>query len=277
MEINPETTSKYVEIGDGLRLHYHEAGTGFPTVFLHGGGPGASGWANFSRNIEPLSKKFRVLVFDLPQFGKSSKPAIAGDLYPEFAKLIRRALDALKISQADFIGNSMGGGVSSFVAIQEPARVRRLVLMGPGGLFDSILTPTPMDALKSTFDYYNPGPPSRERMRTALRSFLYDESLLTDELVERRYQASVTPEVLEAMKGYGVQRLGDLRPHLEEISPPTLVIWGLEDRLLPLDVPLTLAKRLPNCELLVFPKSGHWVMWERANDFNRAVEEFLSR
>lgn len=276
-ELSYESTSKTVDLPSGIALHYHEAGSGFPVVCLHGGGPGASGWANFSRNIGALSGSRRVLVFDLPQFGKSSKPRFDDDLYPSFARIIDEALGVLGIEQADFIGNSMGGGVSCFVAHQNPSRARRLVLMGPGGMFDSVLTPVPMDALRDTFTYYNPGPPTREKMRECLLKFVYDPLLLTDDLIGRRYDASVQPDVLEAMRGYGVQGLGDVTPFLHTIEHETLIIFGLDDRVLPLDVPLYFARRMSNSELLMLPRVGHWVMWERADDFNRAVLEFLSR
>ena len=277
MEFTFENTSRRVEIAPGKSLHYHEAGTGFPVVCLHGGGPGASGWANYSRNIAALAQHFRVLAFYLPQFGGSFKAAFGEELYPAFARVIDTALGVLGIERAHFVGNSMGGAVSCFVAHFNPSRVERLVLMGPGGVFGSILQPTPTDAHAELFAYYNPGPPTKDKLRKLFNSFLYDPSMLTEELLEMRYQSSIDPEILTAMSGYGIQRLGDVRPILPGIQQKALVIWGLEDRILTLDTPLTFAKLLPSCELIMYPKTGHWVQWERAADFNRAATEFLLR
>lgn len=272
-----EETSKFVELLDGSRLHYNEAGTGPVVVCLHGGGPGATGWANYSRNFDALASEFRVLAFDLPQFGKSFKRSFEGDLYPQFAQIIDEALGVLGIDQAHFIGNSMGGAVSSFVAHQNPGRVDRLILMGPGGVFKSIFQPTPTDPHVDLFEYYNPGPPTKEKLRRLFNSFLYDPAQLTDELLDMRYEASIDPEIVRNMTQYSIQTLGDVRPILPEIQNQALIIWGLEDRILTLDTPLTYAKLMPNCELIVYPKVGHWVQWERADDFNRVALEFLMR
>ena len=95
-----ENTSRRVEIAPGKILHYHEAGTGFPVVCLHGGGPGASGWANYSRNIAALAQHFRVLAFDLPQFGGSFKAAFGEELYPAFAHRVAHEVRALDPQRA---------------------------------------------------------------------------------------------------------------------------------------------------------------------------------
>jgi len=277
MTVSYEATSRFVEVEPGKALHYHDVGTGFPVVCLHGGGPGASGWANYSRNIAALSQHFRVLAFDLPQFGKSFKGKFEEDLYPAFARILDRALAIMGVERAHFIGNSMGGAVSCFTAHFNPDRVERLVLMGPGGVFDSLFQPTPTDPHHDLFAYYNPGPPSEERLRKLFRSFVYDPGVVTDELVAMRYAASIEPETLAALANYGIQSLGDVRPILRGIAHPALVIWGLEDRILTLDTPLTYAKYMPNCEVLMYPRTGHWVQWERAEDFNRSAIEFLLR
>lgn len=277
MTLTFEETSRFVELPGGERLHYHEAGEGHPVVCLHGGGPGATGWANYSRNIDFLAKHFRVLAFDLPQFGRSFKRSFSGDLYPSFAEVIAEALQLLGIEKAHFIGNSMGGAVSCFVAHRNPGLVSKLVLMGPGGVFNSILQPTPTDPHTDLFEYYNPGPPTKDKLRRLFLSFLYDHSKLTDELVDMRYEASIDPEIVANMRDYSIQTLGDVRPILPGIPHQALVIWGLEDRILTLDTPLTYAKLLPDSEVLMFPKVGHWVQWERADDFNRAAVEFLTR
>ena len=272
-----ESSSRFVEVEPGKSLHYHDVGEGFPVVCLHGGGPGASGWANYSRNIDALAQHFRVLAFDLPQFGRSFKDTFTEDLYPSFARVVDRALGKIGIEKAHFIGNSMGGAVSCFIAHFNPDRVARLVLMGPGGVFDSLFQPTPTDPHHDLFAYYNPGPPSEDKLRKLFHSFVYDPANVTDELVAMRYAASIEPETLAALANYGIQKLGDVRPILRGIEHRAMVIWGLEDRILTLDTPLTYAKLMPSVEVIMYPKTGHWVQWERAEDFNRNAIEFLNR
>ncbi|HXG35962.1 MAG TPA: alpha/beta fold hydrolase, partial [Dehalococcoidia bacterium] len=94
MPLTEEATSKFVQAGN-IRVHYNEAGTGYPLICLHGGGPGASGWSNYRGNIEPLSQHFRVFLPDLPGFGKTDKPMIEGGRFAFYAKTLRDFMDQL--------------------------------------------------------------------------------------------------------------------------------------------------------------------------------------
>jgi pimeloyl-ACP methyl ester carboxylesterase len=273
-----EATSRFVEVADGVRLHYHEAGDGPPIVLMHGGGAGSMAWTQFSKNIDVLSLDFRVLMFDHPQYGKSDKPSFLNEtVYAGCARLIGDALDRLELTGVDLVGVSQGAGVAAVMAAGDPDRVRRLVLASPGGIFDSILTPVPMDVLRETFEYYNPGPQTREKLVRILERMVYDRTALTDEIIERRWNASIQPDTVECMQNFGTSALGDVRDILPQISQPALILWGLEDRVLPLDAPLVYAKLLPNAELVMLQKVGHWIPYERASDFNRIVREFLVR
>src|SRR5262249_45606779 len=118
----------------GKPIFVAEAGTGPAVVMLHGGGPGASGVSNYSRNIDALAKNFRVIVPDMPGYGRSAKGVDHDDPFGCLADAIRGLLDELGVDTAHLIGNSYGGAAALRLALDTPDRVARLVLMGPGGI-----------------------------------------------------------------------------------------------------------------------------------------------
>src|SRR5260370_29121414 len=132
----------------GMRLHYHEGGPaeqvgGTPVVMLHGGGPGASAWSNFGRNLPVLAARFRTLMVDQPGFGSSAKPPVTGHYFTFAAQALAALLDELGIGQVHLIGNSLGGGTAVRFALRFPERTGRLVPLGPGGLTLTVPAPDP--------------------------------------------------------------------------------------------------------------------------------------
>lgn len=133
-----ESTSRFEQVRSGereLRLHYHEAGAGNgPTVvMLHGGGPGASSWSNFGRNIAVLSRHFHVIAVDQPGYGHSDKHTEHEQYNRYSADAVLALFDELGIERAALIGNSLGGGTAVRFALDHPDRAGRLVLMGQAG------------------------------------------------------------------------------------------------------------------------------------------------
>ncbi len=131
---SPATRSEHTVTVAGRRLFYVEAGAGPVVVLLHGGGPGASGVSNFSRNIDALADHFRVVVPDMPGYGRSTKALDQSDPFGALADAIRGLLDALDVDVAHLVGNSYGGAAALRLAMDSPERVAKLVLMGPGGI-----------------------------------------------------------------------------------------------------------------------------------------------
>src|SRR6476660_8572141 len=172
-----------------------ETGSGPAVVMLHGGGPGASGLANYSRNIDALAQHFRVIVPDMPGYGRSTKDVDQSDPFGYLADMIRGLLDELGIDTAHLIGNSYGGAAALRLALDSPDRVGKLVLMGPGGSGTTRALPT--DGLKSLLSYYGGDGPSRKKLAAFIRTYLvYDGAAVPDELIDLRYQASIDPEVV---------------------------------------------------------------------------------
>lgn len=273
--LTPESTSKFVQAGN-IRLHYNEAGSGEAVIMLHGGGPGATGWSNFAKNIGPFSEKYRTFLVDQPGFGESDALVTSEDRDLVHARAIKDMLDSLGIDKAHLLGNSMGGGSSARFAIEYPERIGKLVLMGAGGGGVSIMQPLPQEGIKLLFDLYQN--PSFEGLKRMIQVFVYDPQYMTDELIQGRYEAMMKhPEHLtnfvKSMAGPG--GLSDLTPHLNQIKAPTLVVWGRDDRFVPLDHALKFLWTIPDARLHVFSHCGHWCQWEHADEFNRLVFDFL--
>jgi 4,5:9,10-diseco-3-hydroxy-5,9,17-trioxoandrosta-1(10),2-diene-4-oate hydrolase len=266
----------------GKPIFVAEAGSGPTVVMLHGGGPGASGVSNYSRNIAVLAERFRVIVPDMPGYGRSDKHVDHSDPFGYLADMIRGLLDALGIDRAHLIGNSYGGAAALRLALDTPTRVDKLVLMGPGGVGTSRRMPTA--GLKSLLAYYGGDGPSRAKLETFIRNYLvYDGVSVPDELIELRYQASIDPEVVAnppLRRPSGLRTLWrmDLTrdSRLKGLQTPTLVLWGRDDKVnRPAGGPMLL-NAMPNAELVMTSRTGHWMQWERADLFNELVTEFLS-
>ena len=270
---------------NGKPIFVAETGSGSAVVMLHGGGPGASGVSNYSRNIDALAQHFRVIVPDMPGYGRSVKGVDQADPFGYLADMIRGLLDELGIDTAHLIGNSYGGAAALRLALDTPHRVDKLVLMGPGGIGTTRGVPTA--GLKSLLSYYGGDGPSREKLETFIRTYLvYDGASVPDELIDLRYRASIDPDVVAdppLRRPSGPTALRTLwrmdltrDTRLKTLLTPTLVLWGRDDKVnRPAGGPLLL-NTMPNAELVMTSHTGHWMQWERAELFNELVTEFLS-
>ncbi|MEM9729192.1 MAG: alpha/beta fold hydrolase [Myxococcota bacterium] len=265
------------------RIFVNEAGSGYPVLMLHGGGPGANGLSNYGRNISPLAEHFRVLVPDMQGYGQSSKGLHRTDPFGDLADSMLGLMDALDVPRAHIVGNSLGGACALRMALERPDRVSALVLMGPGGVGTTRALPT--KGLKLLFDYYEGDGPTLDKLRTFIREYLvYDSSSVPDELIRKRFEASLDPEVVAAPPLRRPRGIPNVRkidftrdPRVRRCSAPTLVLWGAEDRVNRPSGGEALRSRMPNCDLYLFSRTGHWVQWEREHEFNHATCAFLER
>src|ERR1700759_3219632 len=167
----------------GKPIFVAEAGSGTPVVMLHGGGPGASGVSNYSRNIDALAQHFRVIVPDMPGYGRSAKGVDQSDPFGYLADMIRGLLDELGLATAALVGNSYGGAAALRLALDAPGRVDKLVLMGPGGIGPPRGLPTP--GRKSLLSYYGGTGPSRDKLEAFIRNYLvYEGASVPDSLID---------------------------------------------------------------------------------------------
>lgn len=258
----------------GFDTNYHDVGHGSPTLLLHGSGPGVSAWANWRLAIAPLSQSRRVIAPDLLGFGFTQRPTNEGYRLDTWLSHILAFMDALDLDRVDLIGNSFGGALSLALAIRHPSRVRRLVLMGSAG---TPFTITP--GLNAVWGYE----PSIEAMKELVGIFAYDRSLVTDELAELRYKASIQPGFQEAYRcmfpvprQQWVDALASDENELRVLPNDTLLIHGREDRIIPLESSLRLLQLIPKAQLHVFGQCGHWTQIEHSHRFVHLVDSFLS-
>ncbi len=270
-------TSRFVTT-PGWRLHYHEAGAGgTPVVFLHGSGPGATGWSNFHLNIETLAKQRRVLLLDQPGWGDSDplEQGVGGHI-----EAIREFLEELGLERVSLVGNSLGAVNAIGFAMTYPERVHKLVTLGAPDLSrPNIFTPagfTP--GLQSVYAGYS------ERTYDAYRRLVdvmtFGDAFLDDALIRERLEGALRNEHhLDAFLARA-----ELPPsgpewtstRLAAIGNETLLIHGRDDLVVPFESTLRLLSLLPRSRALVFNQCGHWAQLERADEVNAAVAEFLS-
>lgn len=279
-DLTYEATSRFLETPQG-RMHYHQAGDGPPLLLLHGSGPGVSGWSNFRGNIGAFSERFRTIILDLPGFGASD--AIEGHPAATAPESVLRFLDGLGLERVGILGNSLGGGIGSRVAAGNPDRVSRLAAIGGVGI--NLLSASPPEGIKLLMDFV--ADPTRERLVTWMESMVFDQGILTDDLVEERWKQAGNPVAIDsARRMYGREMFAAMRTamagtaaleHLHRIQAPTLLAWGRDDRVTPVDMAIAPMRLIPKCELHVFYDCGHWAMIERKNEFESVMLSFFGR
>ncbi|HPL63201.1 MAG: alpha/beta fold hydrolase [Syntrophales bacterium] len=263
----------------GVKLRYWSAGLqGPPLVLIHGLGASAEIW---KENISALSRSFRVFAPDLPGFGRSEKPD--AEYSPRF--LLDSVLDfmaAAGLERASLAGLSLGGGIALMCAIKHPEKVDKLVLVGSAGLGAEVGLPLRLAAL-----LFPGGFPKIPRTVLArfMKRLVYDPSAVTGELVDTYVEYLSDPgcrtacsRVLSATVTFRGARPEVLNPILEKLDAvrrPTLIIWGRQDRVLPLRHALAAADRIPAVRLQIFENCGHMPNIEHPADFNRAVLSYL--
>lgn len=264
--------AKLASIGDGLSVHYHEEGAGDVVLFLHGSGPGASGWSNFRRNYPVVAKAgFRTIVPDTLGYGYSSKPDDVDYTLDFLEGGLERFLSAIGVTKCAVVGNSHGGAMAIKLALSRPDLVSKLVLMAPGGLEEREAY-MKMEGIRVMMKaFLDPAGITRESMRRVFGLQLYDPSLITDEILDERAEiAQLQPKrVLTSMQ------VPHLAPELSKIACPVFGLWGVNDKFCPVSGATRIAENCPRARVLLVNRCGHWVMVEHQDLFNRLCVDFL--
>ncbi len=258
-----------------FKTNYHDLGKGFPVVFLHGSGPGVTAWANWNKVFPLMQDDFRLIAPDMVGFGYTER--VEGQVYNMnvWVQQTIDLFDALGIEKANLVGNSFGGALALSMAVQYPERVNKLVCMGAMGVSFPITY-----GLDQVWGYT----PSPSNMAKLLEIFTYDHSFATPELAESRYQGSIQPGFQESFsqmfpvpRQNGVEDMAGNQQYIRDIPHETLIIHGREDRVIPLSNSYKLLELIPNAELHVFGKCGHWSQIEHTQDFADQLLWFFKR
>jgi pimeloyl-ACP methyl ester carboxylesterase len=245
-----EFREKYVD-ADGFRIRYLEAGTGTPLIHFHG-----AGGLRLYRSHELLAQKHRVLLFEVPGFGNSAvneRSQSVEDLGQSMAEAVTR----LGIDQFNLMGNSFGGRLALWTALQVPDRIQSLVLVAPAAIFpENHVRPqdlTPEDRVKRL---------SAHPERVKLPPPLSPEVLAKQNAFTRRL---VTPPRAE------------LEARMADFQPPVLVVWGTDDRMIPSEMGRVYVEKLPTAFFVLLYDAGHEADADRPEAFADLVSEFVER
>jgi 4,5:9,10-diseco-3-hydroxy-5,9,17-trioxoandrosta-1(10),2-diene-4-oate hydrolase len=263
----------YAECANGYRIHYLDEGQGDVVVFLHGSGPGASGYSNFKGNYPALVEAgYRCIVPDHIGYGFSDKPDDVEHTLDFFVECIKQTLDSAGVERCTVVGNSLGGAVALGMALQHPALVEKLILMAPGGLSE-LHEYQQMPGMQKVFKVFGSGEPvTHEVMKDLFATgLMYDPRHATDELVEERMQ------IMQIMNGHVMasMKIPVLTARLPAIQCPVLGFWGMDEKMMPENGILAMAKNLKHMRMILVSECGHWVMVEHESLFNRECVDFL--
>ncbi len=279
MDVDWRAHLRWVRV-NGDPVNVLDVGAGPAIVFLHG----LSGcWQNWLESIPPLAADHRVIAVDLPGFGESPLPGAAISV-SGYARLVAELLDTLGVPRATIVGNSMGGFVGCEIAIRYPALVERLVLVAAAGLSLRHMRHERRRGPRARAEnllFFGLGRLARHsgvvvrsrRLRRALLLLIaaHPERLSGPLILEQAHGAGKPgfDDALEAMTAYPI------RDRLGEIRCPTLVVWGEEDRLVPVRDAAEFAWLIPDARELLYPDTGHMVMLERPARFNADLRAFI--
>jgi 2-hydroxymuconate-semialdehyde hydrolase len=267
--------SKYIDV-NGISTHYHESGQGEPVLLIHGSGPGVTAWANWRLIIPKLSEHFHVYAPDIVGFGYTERPKNIEYGVETWTNHLISFIETIGENRVHIIGNSLGGALALQITNKRPDLVGKIVLMGAAAL------PFPMTyGLDQVWGYE----PSVEAMKKLLKIFNYDQEFATDELAQLRYEASIQPGLQEAFskmfaepRQEKLNRLALPEEQIKKIDHHVLMVHGRDDIVIPYkETSLRLLELLPNSDLHIFSKCGHWTQIEKKDEFAELCENFFLR
>jgi len=281
MDVDWRSHLRWIRVRD-RPINALDIGEGPAVVFLHG----LSGcWQNWLESIPPLTAEHRVIALDLPGFGESPMPAdpisVSG-----YARMVVELLDELGVQRATIVGNSMGGFVGCEMAIRFPDRVDRLVLVAAAGLSLRHMRHERKRGLRARAEnilffglgrlasYTDLVVRSRRLRRSLLLLVAQHPERLSGPLILEQARGAGKPgfdDALEAMTAYPI------RDRLGEIGCPALIVWGEEDRLVPVRDASEFEWRIADARKVLYADTGHMVMLEQPQRFNADVRAFIAQ
>ncbi|TCB48080.1 alpha/beta fold hydrolase [Acinetobacter sp. ANC 4779] len=271
LQQSPEIANS-IQVDDCI-INYHDQGKGDVILLIHGSGPGVTSWANWRGIIPELSKHARVIALDMLGFGYSQCPKNKKLDRAAWVDSLVGLINALNIERVSIVGNSFGGAIALAFAKTHPEKVNKLVLMGAAGLSFELTA-----GLDKVWGYQ----PSVEAMRGLMEVFAYDQSIINDDLVRMRYEASIRDDVqtrFEVLfpepRQAGIEMLALNEDEIRSLPHQTLIIHGRDDLVIPLEVSERLVRLIRKSQLHVFGECGHWVQIEKAKEFTQLLADFI--
>jgi pimeloyl-ACP methyl ester carboxylesterase len=257
---------------DGIRTFFVERGDGEAVVLIHGAGTGSCAQVGWQPNLDPLAKAgFWVIAYDQPGFGHSSLPAEHSLEYRvQHAKAF---VDMLGLTRYHLVGHSAGAYIAARLALED-RRVDRLVLVAgtpvahAGSAEADARARAYALALAETL-------PTLESVRQLTLRVLYHRDLVTDDLVQARFEMSSGARYQAQIARRTATPQRSILDQLPNLAPKTLVVWGKNDESAPIEQAVLMFDLIPGAELHVFDECSHWVQVDQAARFNQLVSAFL--
>jgi pimeloyl-ACP methyl ester carboxylesterase len=272
-----------VMLDSGIEIAYVDEGKGDEVIiFIHGLGSYLPAWKN---NIEGLRSSYRVIAIDLPGYGKSSKEPHSGKM-SFYADVVKAFAEKLNLTDLTLAGHSMGGQIAMVTALNYPGLVKNLILIAPAG-FEKF-TEGQKQWFRNVMSFEGVKNTSAEDIQTNLAVNFYNmpqdaEFMITDRIIMRDAADfdHYCYAVVQSVNGMVDEPLLDLLP---QIKQPTLIIFGEKDNLIPnrylnpgktCKVAQVGKDKIPNSKLVMVPKAGHFVQFEKPLEVNTAISTFL--
>jgi pimeloyl-ACP methyl ester carboxylesterase len=269
---------RFVDV-NGQRIHYLEYGDGPPVLLLHGGGAGSAIWF---RQIEVLANTHRVIAPDHPVFGLSSQIAYTAPFSDTVVRYMTGFMDALELGYADVVGLSLGAQMAMLVAIENPERIKKLVVIGSAGLGEEFpllykLSNIPLlgrlivrpnrwgqDNYFKTMEVVD----SKFEDADAYRQYAYDVTLAQGHAAAMRSSISVIAD-------FSGQKYIFTDDELRSVRSPVLSIWGEHDPLFPVEHGYRLSRLVPNSTLHVIENARHVPVLDHPGTVTRLISGFM--
>lgn len=257
-----EVQSKGVALGDGTVVHFLEAGHGPALLLIHGLGASSDVWRD---SISILARSYRVIAPDLPGYGKSDRPRASYSV-SYYVAWLDDFVEALGLKKPAIAGNSLGGWIAAAYAIEHPEKVSHLILVNAAGLKRETLPPL------------NLNPSTKEELKVLLTALFADPSRVSDRVINEQweYRRSVRDTVQATLASFRTAPLF-VDDKLNKITVPTLIIWGRQDRIIPLEFGERFQKGISGSRLVILDNTGHLPQIENPRDFSKAVKRFVKR
>jgi len=267
----PLPLGHFVTLENGLKLHYLEQGQGPIIIWLHGSGPGASGFSNFKGNYPEFAEAgYRNIVLDLPGFGRSDKPDDVNYDLAFFVTALNGFINALDLPKVTLLGNSLGGAIALGQALDYPDTVERLILMAPGGV-EERETYFQMEGIVRMVEVYSRGPMGVDQMREVMSLQLFDSAGLSDDILAERAAVAVT----QPANLFSTMMVPNMTERLSELNCPVLGFWGTNDKFNPHQGMHKILDNVPTARFIMLNRCGHWVQVEHQRLFNSSCIDFL--